>query len=105
MKHTGATLATTSHNTALITLGATNALTKLSKDKGNSAGGVLALTIGRALPNKLPSMVERGGLVLGRGVWAMSDTDPLKNKFWNCPKCGKLNLGAWCPCEREKVSK
>ena len=30
---------------------------------------------------------------------------PLKNKFWNCPKCGKLNLGAWCPCEREKESK
>ena len=34
-------------------------------------------------------------------VWAMSETDPLKNKFWNCPKCGRLNLGAWCPCERE----
>ena len=33
----------------------------------------------------------------------MSETDPLKNKFWNCPKCGKLNLGAWCPCEREKA--
>ena len=31
----------------------------------------MALTIGRALPNKLPSMVERGGLVLGRGVRAM----------------------------------
>ena len=33
----------------------------------------------------------------------MSETDPLKNKFWNCPKCGKLNLGAWCSCEREKA--
>ena len=19
-------------------------------------------------------------------------------QFWNCPKCNKLNLGAWCPC-------
>jgi len=28
----------------------------------------------------------------------MSETDPLKGKFWTCPKCGKLNLGAWCPC-------
>jgi len=32
----------------------------------------------------------------------MSETDPLKNTFWNCPKCGRLNLGAWCPCEKEK---
>ncbi len=32
----------------------------------------------------------------------MSDTDPLKGKFWNCPKCGKLNLGAWCPCDDKK---
>lgn len=31
----------------------------------------------------------------------MSEIDPLKGKFWNCPECGKLNLGAWCPCERE----
>ena len=30
----------------------------------------------------------------------MSEIDPLKDKFWNCPKCGKLNLGAWCPCEK-----
>jgi hypothetical protein len=32
----------------------------------------LALTISRALLNKLPPMVERRGLVLGRGVCAMS---------------------------------
>jgi len=31
--------------------GVSNALTQLSKDKGDSAGGVLALTIGGALPN------------------------------------------------------
>lgn len=31
----------------------------------------------------------------------MSETDPLKKTFWNCPKCGKLNLGAWCACEKE----
>ncbi len=31
----------------------------------------------------------------------MSEIDPLKNKFWNCPKCGELNLGAWCPCDKE----
>ena len=34
----------------------------------------MALTISWTLPNKLPPMVDRGGLVLGRGVWAMSDT-------------------------------
>lgn len=32
----------------------------------------------------------------------MSDTDPLKGKFWVCPKCSKLNLGAWCPCAKDK---
>jgi hypothetical protein len=61
--------------------------------------------IGGTLPDQLPPMVYGRGLLLGSGVRAMSDTDPLKNKFWNCPKCGKLNLGAWCPCEREKESK
>ena len=35
----------------------------------------------------------------------MSDTDPLKNKFWNCPKCGRLNLGAWCSCAGEGENK
>ena len=34
----------------------------------------MALTIGGALLNKLPPMVDRGGLLLGRGVWAMNDT-------------------------------
>ena len=32
----------------------------------------MALTIGGTLLNKLPSMVDRGGLLLGRGVWIMS---------------------------------
>ena len=32
----------------------------------------MALTIGGALLNKLPSMVDRGGLLLGRGVRAMT---------------------------------
>ena len=62
-------------STALITLGATNAFTKLSKDKGNSAGCVLALTIGGALFNKLPFMVGRLRLVLGRGVWTMKEQE------------------------------
>jgi len=31
----------------------------------------------------------------------MSEVDPNKNTFWNCPKCGKLNLGGWCACEKE----
>jgi len=44
----------------------------------------LALTIGGALLNKLPSMVERGGLLLGSGVWAMSDTLILSP----CDNCG-----------------
>ena len=29
----------------------------------------------------------------------MTEADPIKNKFWKCPKCEKLNLGAWCTCE------
>ena len=33
----------------------------------------MALTTGRALLNKLPLMVYGRGLLLGRGVWAMSD--------------------------------
>jgi len=44
----------------------------------------LALTIGRTLPNQLPIMVERLRLVLGRGVWAMSDTLILSP----CDNCG-----------------
>lgn len=43
----------------------------------------MALTIGGALPNKLPSMVERVGLVLGRGVWVMNCN---LNKKW-CSRC------------------
>ena len=54
---------------------ATNALTKLSKDKGNSAGGVLALTFSWILPNQFPPMVGRLRLVLGRGVWAMKEQE------------------------------
>jgi hypothetical protein len=31
----------------------------------------------------------------------MSEKDPRSGKFWKCPKCGKLCLGAWCACEKE----
>ena len=34
----------------------------------------MAGTIGGALLNKLASMVDRGGLLLGSGVWVMSIT-------------------------------
>ena len=44
----------------------------------------MALTIGGALLNQLSPMVERGGLLLGRGVWAMSDTLILSP----CDNCG-----------------
>lgn len=37
----------------------------------------MAFTISRALLNKLPSMVDRGGLLLGRGVWAMNRHETL----------------------------
>jgi hypothetical protein len=40
----------------------------------------LALTIGRALPNQLPSMANAYGLLLGRGVWVMRE---------KCSKCGE----------------
>lgn len=39
----------------------------------------MAGTIGRALLNQLAPMVERDGLLLGRGVWIM-----------NCDKCGQV---------------
>lgn len=40
-----------------------------------------------------------GSLITRLGDGDKMDTDPLKNKFWYCPKCGKLNLGGWCPCK------
>lgn len=44
----------------------------------------MALTIGRALPNQLALMVERGGILLGRGVWVMS---------LNCSACVIRGIG------------
>jgi len=44
----------------------------------------LALTIGRALPHKLPSMANAYGLLLGRGVWVMS---------YNCSSCVIRGIG------------
>jgi len=44
----------------------------------------LALTIGRALPHKLPPMANAYGLLLGRGVWVMS---------YNCSSCVIRGIG------------
>ena len=44
----------------------------------------MARTIGRALPHKLPSMANAYGLLLGRGVWAMS---------YNCSSCVIRGIG------------
>jgi hypothetical protein len=60
--------------------GASNALTYILQSAGDSAGGILALTTGRTLPNQLPSMANTYGLLLGSGVRSMS-------KFGNCGKC------------------
>ncbi len=60
--------------------GNTNEKRKVLQSAGDSAGGILALTLSWTLPNKLPSMVDRRGLLLGSGVRAMS-------KFGNCGKC------------------
>ena len=68
----GATLALTLCRTALTTLGAYSEGREILQSAGNSAGGVLALTTGRALPNQLPPMVDGSGILLGSGVWAMS---------------------------------
>ena len=46
----------------------------LLQSEESSAGGVLAFTTDRTLPNKLPPMVDRRGLLLGSGVRAMSIT-------------------------------
>jgi hypothetical protein len=32
-------------------------------------------------------------------------TDLLKDKFWYCPDCKRLNLGAWCVCSKNKGDK
>lgn len=39
----------------------------------------MALTIGGALLNKLPSMVDTCGLLLGLGVWAMRELEQFLN--------------------------
>jgi len=39
----------------------------------------LALTIGGALLNKLAPMVDRVGLLLGRGVWTMRELEQFLN--------------------------
>ena len=44
----------------------------------------MALTIGGALFNKFPPMVDRGGILLGRGVWVMS---------YNCSSCVIRGIG------------
>ena len=72
LKLTGATLALTLCRTALTTLGAYSEGREILQSAGNSAGDILALTTGRALPNQLPSMVYGRGLLLGSGVRAMS---------------------------------
>ena len=58
--------------TALTTLGAYSEGREVLQSAGNSAGGILALTTGRALPNQLPPILDRRGLLLGSGVRAMS---------------------------------
>jgi hypothetical protein len=54
---------------------------KLLPIKGDSAGGILALTIGRALPNRYQLLVERGGLLcwLISGVWTMRELEQFLN--------------------------
>ena len=67
-------------------LGITNEVSYLLPIKDNSAGGILAGTIGRALPNRHQLLVERGGLVrwLISGVWIMS---------YNCSACVIRGIG------------
>ena len=62
-------------------LGNTNEERKILPSKEGGAGGVLARTIGRALPNLHPSLVAGWRGLLRRhfgGVWVM-----------NCLECGK----------------
>ena len=54
----------------------------------------MALTLSWTLPNKLPPMVDRGGLVLGRGVRAMNCD---LNKKW-CSRCSVESI-----CCEEKL--
>jgi len=63
----------------LLVKGLTNEVSELLPSEKVSAGGILALTIGGTLFNKLAPMVDRVGLLLGRGVWIM-----------NCNYCGQV---------------
>ena len=62
-------------------LGNTNEITYLLPIKGDSAGGILAGIIGRALPNRHQLLVERHRILCRfiSGVWLM-----------NCDKCGQV---------------
>ena len=62
-------------------LGNTNEITYLLPSKANSAGGVLAGTIGGTLPNRHQLLVERGGLVrwLIREVRTMRELEQFLN--------------------------
>jgi hypothetical protein len=64
----------------------TNEKRKLLQSKESSAGGVLAGTIGGALPNRYQLLVERNGLVyrLISGVRTMS---------YNCSACVIRGIG------------
>lgn len=53
----------------------------------------MALTTGRALPNQLPPMVDRSGLLLGSGVRTMSISCELQDLEEVMAKAGILLTG------------
>jgi hypothetical protein len=78
----------------------TNEVSYLLPIKSDSAGGILALTIGRALPNQLAPMVGRGGLLCRfiSGVRIMNKCRYCKeqglvlstiNADYSCEYCGE----------------
>jgi len=52
----------------------------------------LALTLSWTLLNKLPSMVDTCGLLLGRGVWSMSDLLTCVNCAYEIDQASKIGL-------------
>ena len=52
----------------------------------------MALTTGRALPNKLPPMVYGRGLLLGSGVRSMSDLLTCANCAYEIEEASEIGL-------------
>ena len=62
----------------------------------------MALTTGRTLLNKLPLVVYGRGLLLGRGVRAMSEISMSWGEIANLTHKTQVEQFNWCSCEEQE---